>query len=65
MKNIVFEGDFRVDSSTKNYALQVIMGTAYMFTLRVDNGQVRIVESSSSSQNNSVDNDFGVSVPLG
>lgn len=44
----VFEADMCLLSSSENYAVQVQMGTAYLFTLRTQNGKVNIVESSST-----------------
>ena len=55
----VFEADMCLVSSSENYAVQVQMGTVYLFTLRTQNGKVNIMESSSTedakSQNVALD----------
>ncbi len=64
---IVFECNFKLESASVECPVEVYMGSAYMFTLRVKDGAVRIVEcsASTSAAANSIDNDLGVSVPLG
>ncbi len=61
----IFEGDFCLASSSSAYPIQIFMGSAYMFSLRVVDGNVRIYECSSATATNSVTRDLGVSVPLG
>ena len=65
LNTFVFEGDFCLMSSNKAYPVQVIMGSAYMFTLRVVDSQVRIYESSSENSGKSVNRDLGVRIELG
>ncbi len=60
----IFEGDFRIDSSSAKYPVQIFMGSAYLFTFRIENNTVRIVESSSANYLNSIDRDLGVSIPF-
>lgn len=63
-KTFIFEGDFLVEYSAKAYAAQVFLGSAYMFSIRVVGGEVRIYENSSATESNSVSRDLGVGIPL-
>ena len=51
----VFEGDFCIKSMSSSYSVQMFLDDCYMLTLRKKNGRVSIVESSSNSAVNSID----------
>jgi len=61
----VFEGDFAVKSASSSYYAQITMGNCYMFTLRLAEGKVSIVESSSPSAKKSHDNVLSATPELG
>ncbi len=62
---LIFRGDFKLDSSTKSYPVQIFMGSAYMFSFRVQGEKVRIVETSSATEDKAIERDLGVEIPLG
>jgi len=61
----VFEGDFCIASATDGYNMQITLGSAFLFTYHVKNGNVSIVVSSSTTWSTTLDVDLGVSIPVG
>lgn len=61
----VFEGDFCIESSSAEYAVQLIMGSCYMLSFKVSGNQVYIWEESSDDSALSVQNKFPMDVKLG
>ena len=65
----VFEGDFCLVSTDTDYPIQISMtsdsGICYMFTLRLLNGKVAIIESTSGTAKNSKDTIIASGIELG
>ncbi len=65
----VFEGDFCLVSTNTDYPIQVSMssdtGTVYMFTIRLLNGRVAIIESTSGTAKSSKDTIIASGIELG
>lgn len=65
----VFEGDFCLVSTNTDYPVQISMtsdsGAVYMFTLRLLNGKVAIIESTSGTAKNSKDTIIASGIELG
>ncbi len=62
-KTLIFEGDFCIDDNTLSTPVQIYVGSAYMFSFKVQSGNVGIVENSSKTSASSLDRDLGVKVP--
>ncbi len=62
---LVFEGEFKLDYSSSDYPVQIFMGESYMFTFRIVNETVHIVESSSANGAKSVERDLGAEIAVG
>ncbi len=60
----VFEGDFKIDYSSKSCPVRVALGSAYMFSFVITDDTVHIVEMSSELEENCVQRDLGAEIPL-
>ncbi len=60
MNTYIFEGDFYISSVTTDYPIQITLGSCYMLTVRVKNGELQLWESSSGNGTLSMDEYLGV-----
>ena len=64
-KSFVFEGKFRLESSTEGYAVKVQMDNAYALVFKVFDGRVHLWDRSSSTTSKSFETDLKSSVKIG
>ncbi len=64
-KTFVFEGDFCVLNTNRQYSVQVKMGSAYMFAIKFENDKLSLWECSSSSNSKSLNTKFDETPELG
>ncbi len=61
----VFEGDICIPNSTNGYVVRLRMADLYAFAFKVSDGKIHIWDVSTSSNENLVETDLGIAVPLG
>ncbi len=61
----VFEGEVCIPNSTDGYVVRLRMTDLYAFAFKVSGGKVHIWDVSTSSNDNLVETDLGIAIPLG